>query len=198
VRTNPKPKHSVVCIKPESSIAQSDSDRQRPLNLLEALAYTKGALVFDMLSRELGRATFQDILHQITQSYRFQRLAWPEFLIAIERSAGRTLDWFYEQWNQHTGAPDFQLSWKQEGDTLRGTIARSEPYYVVRLKLQVQGETVSALQIVQITGASVGFAVSVSFRVHSVTLDPDFEILRWTPEYRAAADGVPSGRNPGQ
>jgi hypothetical protein len=159
------------------------------------LAYNKGFLVFDMLSRELGRASFQRALHEITQQHRFQRITWREFLDAIQHRSGRKLDWFAEQWFQRTGAPDFRLSWSQAGDTLHGVISQPEPYYRTRLKVELQdSEGQRLIHVVETAGARTAFVLAVRFRVNSAILDPNFEVLRWTPEFRAAADSVRSAQ----
>ncbi len=177
----------------------------RPLDDLQPsledrnLAYNKGFLVFDMLSRELGRTEFQRILHDITRRYRFQHITWHEFLDAIERESGRKLDWFFDQWFRRAGAADFQLSWSQEGDTLHGVIAQAEPYYRARLNVDVRGRGGShMMRIFETTGPRIEFALPVVFPVQSVILDPDYEVLRWTPEYRAAADSTPSKEGRGR
>ena len=155
------------------------------------LAYNKGFLVFDMLSREIGRAEFQRILHEITQQHRFQPITWHEFIRATELGAGRNLDWFFEQWFGRSGAPDWQLSWSQQGDTLRGAITQAEPYYRARLKVEVRGsEGRRLVQVVETTGPRVDFVLPVGFRAQSAILDPEYEVLRWTPQYHAAADSV--------
>ncbi len=160
------------------------------------LAYNKGFLVFDMLSREIGRGEFQRILHEITRGRRFQSITWHEFLNAIAAGSGRNLDWFFEQWFGRTGAPDFQLSWSQEGDTLRGAITQPAPYYRAHLKIEIRGgEGHRLVHVVETTGARADFVVAAGFRAESAVLDPDFEVLRWTPEYRAAADTARSERD---
>jgi hypothetical protein len=158
------------------------------------LAYTKGALVFDMLSRELGHEVFRRILNDITHRHGARRVPWPTFLDEIERGAGRDLDWFYEQWFRRTGAPDFALSWSQDGNRVRGRITQPAPFYRARLSLEARGpgRGESVTQTVAIDGATAEFAIPVPFRVTEVTLDPAYEVLRWTPEYRAAADSVRS------
>jgi aminopeptidase N len=156
------------------------------------LAYTKGALVFDMLSRELGRDAFRRILNDITRRHGERRVPWPTFLDEIERGAGRDLDWFYEQWFRRTGAPDFALTWSQDGDRVRGRITQPPPFYRARLSLEVNGAagSGSTTHTVEIDGATAEFAIRLPFRVTEIALDPAYEVLRWTPEYRAAADSV--------
>jgi hypothetical protein len=38
--------------------------------------------------------------------------------------SGRKLDWFFGQWFERTGAPDFKLSWSQAGDNRAGSSTR--------------------------------------------------------------------------
>ena len=57
---------------------------------------------------------------------------------------------------------------------------------------QGAGRIEKATHVVTVDGASADFAIRVPFRVSGVELDPAYEILRWTPEYRAAADSVHS------
>lgn len=155
------------------------------------LAYNKGFLVFDMLSREIGRERFQRILHNIMRRYAFREINWSEFLRAIEKDAGRNLRWFYEQWFERTGVPDFQLTWRQENGKLRGVIAQTIPYYQAKLEIEVkdnQGQRL--IRTVKIRGAQTAFSFPVGFRAESVTLDPHYLVLRWTSEYRTAANAA--------
>jgi hypothetical protein len=43
---------------------------------------------------------------------------------------------------------------------------------------------------VEIVGATATFSVAPGFRVADVVLDPDYEVLRWTPEFHAMADSA--------
>jgi hypothetical protein len=169
----------------------------RPLGDLQAkiehrnLAYNKGFLVFDMLSREIGRANFQRILGEIVRRHRFGYLTWHEFLEAIEEGSGRKLDWFFEQWFERAGAPEWHLSWSQQGDTLSGVLTQLEPYYRAALKVELRGADGQGLvRMVETTGPRAEFSFPVGFRVLSAIVDPDHEILRWTPEFRAASDSA--------
>jgi hypothetical protein len=159
------------------------------------VAYNKGFLVWDMLSREIGRTKFQQVLRGITKRYAFQQLTWKEFWRATEAGAGRDLGWFYEQWFERTGAPDFQIMWKQEGRTVHGAITQAAPYYRATLEIEIQGAQDQRLvYTVKVSGARTVFRLPARFRVQSVTLDPHYLVLRWTPEYHAAADATRSRR----
>src|SRR5262249_14998611 len=103
------------------------------------IAYNKGFFVWDMLSREVGREKFQQILSGITKRHRFQKITLRELWTEIEAGAGRKLGWFYEQWFDRTGAPDFGLEWKQTGGLVRLVVTQTAPYYRATLEIELQG-----------------------------------------------------------
>jgi hypothetical protein len=159
------------------------------------IAYNKGFLVWDMLSREIGREKFRRILRDITRQYAFQRITQKEFWKAIEKRAGRNLGWFYEQWFERRGAPEFQLTWKQQNQKVSGVITQAAPYYRAALEVEIEGaDGQRSIHKIKVSGARTEFVLPVKFRVHAITLDPHYLILRWTPEYHAAAEAARSGK----
>ncbi len=159
--------------------------------LSHQIANSKGFLVYDLLSRTIGRERFSRILRDFTRQNAFKLVTWDEFLRAIEKGAGQDLKWFFAQWFEQTGAPDLQLTWKQEGKNLRGVISQSSPFYRANVEVQADsGDGQRALRKIEIRGAKTEFVWKIDFPVRSVALDPRFQILRWTPEYRAEATAL--------
>ena len=155
------------------------------------LAYTKGFLVWDMLSREVGRERFRRVMRGVTRRYAFGEVSWDGLLRAVEAGAGRDLGWFYDQWFERAGAPEFRLTWRQEGRRLRGSVAQTAPHYRASLEIEVIGGRGQRLvRTVRVRGAQTPFSFPVNFRAESVTLDPRYLVLRWTPEFRAASDNA--------
>jgi hypothetical protein len=155
------------------------------------LAYNKGLFFFDMLGREIGRANMQRILNDLTRGKRLETTTWPQFLAAVRTVSGMNLDWFFEQWLGRAGAPDFRLAWAQRGDSVGGTISQTSPYYRAHLTVELrsaEGQKVSC--VVEIVGATATFSVAPGFRVADVVLDPEYAVLRWTPEFHALADSA--------
>ena len=155
------------------------------------LSYNKGFLVFDMLAREIGRERFQRMMRELTGHRRFQTISWNQFRERIAKASGRNMDWFFSQWLDRAGAPEFNLTWKQDGGSVRGVITQGAPYYRATLKIEArgaQGEIVD--HSIQIDSASAAFAFPIRFQAKEVELDPDYEVLRWTPEFHALADSV--------
>jgi hypothetical protein len=155
------------------------------------IAYNKGFLVWEMLSRELGRPRFRRVLGGIRRRYAFQELTWGEFWGAIQAGAGRDLAWFRRQWFERATAPEWHLTWEQEGSRLSGAVTQAAPFYRATLEIEVRGGPGQRLtRVVRARGARTEFTFPVGFPVRSVALDPRYLVLRWTPEYRAAAQAA--------
>ena len=155
------------------------------------IAYNKGFLVWNMLSLEIGREKFQRILRDLTKIYAFQQLTLKEFWRAIEIRAGRNLGWFFKQWFERQGAPEFELDWKQKGGKVMGVVTQVAPYYRATMEVAVEGtERQRLIYKIRVNGARSDFILPAKFRVRQVTLDPHYQVLRWTPEYRDAAEAA--------
>ncbi len=155
------------------------------------IANSKGFLVFDVLSRMIGRERFSRTLRDFTRQYAFKLVTWDEFLQAIERGAGKDLKWFFTQWFEQAGAPDLQLTWKQEGKTLRGGVSQPPPFYRASVEVQIDGDDGQrVLRKIEIRGAQTEFVWKINFSVRTAMLDPHYLVLRWTPEYKAEANAL--------
>lgn len=151
------------------------------------VAYNKGAFVFSMLGRQIGGDRFREALHDITARHAHGEISWEELRRTIERASGKDLAPFFRQWFDRAGAPEFALSWRQEGDDIAGVVRQPAPYYTASVEIRVdgaRGET--STEIVEIAAApETSFSLHPGFAARDVVLDPSYRILRWTPEYRA-------------
>ncbi len=139
----------------------------------------------DMLSRRIGRQRFAAILKRFIKQKAKQLTSWQEFQQIVEAEARQDIHWFFEQWFERTGAPDFQLDWKQEGKIVSGTLSQPALYYRATLEVEIKGASSrKLLKTIEITNGETKFNWSVPFKVDSVTLDPNYKVLRWLPEFR--------------
>lgn len=155
------------------------------------LAYNKGALMFRMLAQEMGRPVFDRMMQSLTRGPGQRTITWNEFRQEVGHAAGRDLDWFFDQWLARAGAPDFTLTWSQRKGSVVGVISQISPYYRARLTIEARGSAGQrARREVVITGGRASFDFPIGFTARDVVLDPDYEVLRWTPAMRAVADSA--------
>jgi tetratricopeptide (TPR) repeat protein len=136
----------------------------------------------------VGPQRFSQVLRKITKEYAFRTIRWEEFLAAVQNGAGEDLGWFYSQWFGRTGAPNWQITWRQDRDGLRGEITQSAPFYRAKLEVESQGANgESVTHTVYVAGESTKFSSPITFRVRAVVLDPHFRVLHWLPGLRSEA-----------
>jgi Peptidase family M1 domain len=154
----------------------------------QSLAWTKGYQVLDLLARMVGRDRFRRTLLELAGQHAFGVLTWSGFWRAIQQRSGGDLTWFGEQWLERTGAPEWSVEWSQKGESLLVTVRQQPPAYRASVTVRVDGLDYEALEFQDVVADSVTRLRRVAkFRVRSVELDPHFEVLHWTPGYRADA-----------
>jgi hypothetical protein len=160
--------------------------------LSRRMANSKGMLVWDMLAAQIGRPRFREIIQSFIRKNWFRRVSWREFWAEIRSGAGQDLSDFYAQWFERKGAPDWRLTWRQDGSVIEGTITQDRPLYKARLTIEVRGSRCDErlAQRAQVDGAVTTFRLEVPFEAKDVQLDPHFEILRWTEQYHGDADAL--------
>jgi hypothetical protein len=153
------------------------------------MAGVKGAFVLSMLADEVGVQRFRDILATIAERFAYRNLSFDELWTEIERGADTQLGWFRQQWIERAGAPDWEVSWRQEGHRVAGTVIQREPFYRAKLELIAEGvDTARATAVLSVDGPSTPFAIDAPFPVRALTLDPDYRVLRWTTDMRDLAE----------
>ena len=174
-------------------LRKAESGTDQPLGNLSGgyaheLADSKGFLVWDLLARTIGPERFDTVLRTITRNYACQQVNWEEFLFAIQRASGKDLSWFYSQWFERMGAPDWQVTWKQTAGSVSGEVSQVAPAYRAILDAEIQGVNGESItHTLEVDGEHTEFHWPAAFRVRAVVLDPHFRVLHWLPELRAEA-----------
>jgi len=75
--------------------------------------YPKGSLVMDMLRDVLGDKEFGATMAFYLQHYPYQTAETNDFLQAIRKATGRSLEWFFEQWIYRGGEPFYEISYEE-------------------------------------------------------------------------------------
>lgn len=153
------------------------------------LASSKGPLVMDLLAQTISRDRFREILRGITQRHAFHNITWDQFVDAFDGGTDGQYRWFFSQWFDQAGAPDWKLHWEQEGGTLHGVITQVPPLY--RAAVDIEMTDTNGCRIVRSfeiqSQAQTDFTWNIDAQVRSVVLDPNFQVPHWTPQVRAEA-----------
>ncbi|NCC73902.1 MAG: hypothetical protein EOM06_10940, partial [Sphingobacteriia bacterium] len=75
--------------------------------------YPKGSLVMDMLRDVIGNKEFGATMAYYLQHYPYQTAETNDFLQAIRKATGRSLEWFFEQWIYRGGEPFYEICYEE-------------------------------------------------------------------------------------
>ena len=161
------------------------------------IADTKGMVVYEMLREQIGQEAFVGGLREVVQRFAGRSITLSDLRVSWERTSGQDLASFWRQWMDRTGAPDLTLGWtvgpEGRGFVVSGAITQQGAPYdlVAEVALAYPGRHVT--RTVHVSGPSTPFSFQVEQKPEWVVLDPEYKILRWTPEFRNArllADGM--------
>jgi aminopeptidase N len=107
---------SAVAQRPVIDTAQTDY-----MALLNANSYDKGGFVLSMLNRELGDSAFFQGIRSYYLAHRHGNAVSDDLRAALERSSGRDLRQFFDQWLRRPGYAEPALGWAYDAGT--GTVS---------------------------------------------------------------------------
>jgi hypothetical protein len=99
------------------------TDLVTPYGARGVAAYTKPATLYGALRAVMGAETFDEALRAYVRDWSFKHPAPWDFFNAMERAAGRDLDWFFTPWWFGTGTLDQAVeAVERVGDGTRVTV----------------------------------------------------------------------------
>ncbi len=88
-----------------------DARRRTPLAAYNSsVVYPKGALVLEMLKRQLGAERFWAAVNRYLTSHAHGTATSDDLRQAVLDATGESLDWFWSQWIYQAGHPEFDVS----------------------------------------------------------------------------------------
>jgi hypothetical protein len=153
------------------------------------LANSKGPIVMSLLARSIGQARFREILHRFTKDHAFEAVDWEQFVEAFNAGTQGQSQTFFAQWFDRAGAPDWHLAWVQKSNRVRGAVTQALPGFSAVVDVEIVFKngrrTVTSLKIQP--QACTDFSWQVDGDVQDLILDPEYQVLHWTPQYHKEA-----------
>ena len=155
-----------------------------------AATASKGAAVVNMLRLIAGEDNFMKILKALPERYGWKSVNTDEFRKLSEEFAGQSLQGFFVQWIESSGAPEFKMEYTvfrtQKGFRVMGKIAQDLDTFRMPVKLHVETEGNPEEKTIEVVGTSSEFAMETFGKPKTVTLDPKEQVLRFDDAMRVA------------
>jgi len=157
---------------------------------LWALTGSKGAAVVNMLRYLIGDDKFFEVLKQYAQGYVWKTANTDDFRAVVEKVAGKNLGYFFLQWIESSGAPEFKLEYTvyrtQKGFRVMGKISQDLDTFRMPVDLKIETEGNPEQQRIEVVGTSSEFSIDTFGKPKNIVIDPDSRVLRYSPPLRVA------------
>lgn len=148
----------------------------------------KGAAVLHMLRYVIGDAKFNELIKTIPNQFANKSITTEDFRKVAEQLTGENLQYFFLQWIESTGAPEFKLEytvfWTSKGFRVVGKVAQDLDTFRMPVELRIETEGNPEEKRVEVVGTSSEFAVETFGKPKQVILDPRNRVLRFSNPMR--------------
>jgi len=175
-----------------ASIARAPSTLDDQSAAYQSIVYYKGAMVFRMLRETIGKDKFNQLLAQFLTQNRNKNASIDEFERLTTQIAGTNMRYFFAQWVEGTGVPeftaDYQIIRTREGKfRTRGTVRQNFDTLNMPVELMLRSEGGDSQTVtVPFLSKSEDFDFESNGQPVEVIVDPNEKILRMSEDLKIA------------
>lgn len=157
---------------------------------LNALSGSKGASTLHMLRFVLGDEKFFQVLKEYPKQFAWKSASTADFRKVAETIGGQDLNYFFIQWVESSGAPEFKLEYTifrtTKGFRAMGKVSQDLDTFRMPVDLKIETEGNPEEKRVEVVGTSSEFSVETFGKPKSIVLDPNNRVLRYNNDVRVA------------
>lgn len=174
---------------PLSSVAQLDIFSTE----FQSLSTDKGAMILHMLRWVLGEDKYNKAMREFAGTYAGKSATTDDFRAIAEKYYGSQLTWFFSQWLDSTGAPEFKLKYtvyrlggaaadpksadKVPGFRVTGEVSQDLDLFRMPVDLRVDTDGKTENKNVEVVGTNSPFSIETFGRPRKISIDPDHHVL---------------------
>jgi tetratricopeptide (TPR) repeat protein len=161
----------------------------------QSLATDKGAMILHMLRWVLGEDKYNKTMRDFATEFAGKSASMDDFKEIAEKNYGEQLTWFFSQWLDSTGAPEFKVKYttyrlggnfakesqaKQErspGFRVTGEIAQDLDLFRMPVDLRIDTDGKTENKRIEVVGTTSPFSIETFGRPRRITVDPDHHVL---------------------
>lgn len=150
----------------------------------------KGAAVMHMFRFMVGDDKFAQTLKSLIEQFAWKSVSTTDFANIADKVSGQKLDWFFRQWIESSGAPEFKLDYTvfrtSNGFRVMGKVAQDLDLFRMPVDLRIETEGNPEEKRIEVSGTASEFVVDTFGKPKKLTLDPNFRVLRYSNPIRIA------------
>src|SRR3954470_21533410 len=159
----------------------------------QSLTTDKGAMILHMLRSVLGEDKYNKTMREFAGQYAGKAATTDDFREIAEKNFGSQLTWFFSQWLDSTGAPEFKVKYttyrlggsaaqnpkdeKAPGFRVTGEISQDLDLFRMPVDLRIDTDGKTENKRVEVVGTNSPFTIETFGRPRRISVDPDHRVL---------------------
>ncbi len=156
----------------------------------QSLTTDKGGAILHMLRFVMGEETFNNTLRGFAIKFAGKSATTDDFRKEAEAHYGDQLAWFFSQWMDSTGAPEFKTKYSvyrlgnNKGFRTVGEISQDLDLFRMPVILRIDTDGKTEERKVEVVGTNSPFTLETFGRPRRIVVDPDDHVLKNSPELK--------------
>jgi tetratricopeptide (TPR) repeat protein len=172
----------------------------------QSLATDKGAMILHMLRWVLGEDKYNKTMREFAGNFAGKSASMDDFKALAEKNYGDQLTWFFSQWLDSTGAPEFKLKYttyrwggaaatkeqsakedKAAGFRVTGEISQDLDLFRMPVDIRIDTDGKTENKRIEVVGTTSPFTIETFGRPRRIAIDPDHHVLTNTSDIKQRA-----------
>ena len=165
----------------------------------QSLVTDKGAMILHMLRWVVGDEKFDKTMRDFYAQFAGKPATVDDFRSLTEKNYGDKLTWFFSQWLDSTGAPEFKTKYtiyrlgNNKGFRSVGQISQDLDLFRMPVELKIDTDGKTETKRIEVVGTDSAFSVDTFGRPRRIVIDPDDRILKNSSDIKLRA-GIQRGQ----
>jgi tetratricopeptide (TPR) repeat protein len=149
----------------------------------QSLVTDKGAMILHMLRWVLGEDKYLKTMRDFATQYAGKSATTDDFRAVAEKNYGDQLTWFFSQWLDSTGAPEFKVKYTvyrlgtDKGFRVTGEINQDLDLFRMPVDLRIDTDGKTEDKRIEVVGTDSPLTVETFGRPRRIAIDPDHHVL---------------------
>jgi hypothetical protein len=150
----------------------------------QSLVTDKGAMILHMLRWVEGDQKFDLTMRTFASKYAGKSATLDDFRAIAEKNYGEQLTWFFSQWLDSTGAPEFKTKYtiyrlgNNKGFRVVGEISQDLDLFRMPVELKIDTNGKTEQKRIEVVGTDSAFTVETFGKPRRILVDPDDRVLK--------------------
>jgi hypothetical protein len=150
--------------------------------VFQSMASDKGGILYHMLRWVMGDQNFDKAMRTLFQTYSGKPVGYKDLQKVTENIQGEQMTWFYSQWLNSTGAPEFKNKYTvfrvKKGFRVVGQVQQDLDLFRMPVQLKIDTDGKTEEKTINVVGTDSSYTIETFGKPRRITLDPNNWVLK--------------------